>query len=393
MATIKIPQNTTAVDVALNETGSLAGLPAILDSIPVGRRVGFDDLPEAWEDAADPGQTWTPDIQGATLEIDVPVYNRTAVSKKPYTTDVHAAGVAADAGNDALAKLFQVALTYVLPGATPGVVTRYYTYGATVVLETPESLGIVLPEGHTFFGWYHGGNLVETVETTGDISVEGLSERYIMPNLLYGSQDAVGVSMLGSSTVSEDTAVTRRCIVNIANSASNVFGTFTVNEDGFTVLRYKHPFYSGSRQTFMGIIGPQYKNLTPGGTYLFSFFANDDSLAAGTHKYWIFGSPQKSIIHINIPGLAAPDVYNGAPTNIVYALPLMPPGINSRVTVRLQVPDVITSDIANQNIMLRISVELPVSAALEGRFYGFKQEDVSDDPTKAPDPWVPHIDD
>ena len=38
---VKIKQNTSVVDVALNLSGSITGLPAVVDQLPVGDRVGF----------------------------------------------------------------------------------------------------------------------------------------------------------------------------------------------------------------------------------------------------------------------------------------------------------------------------------------------------------------
>lgn len=38
---VKIKQNTSVVDVALNLSGSITGLPAVVDQLPVGNRVGF----------------------------------------------------------------------------------------------------------------------------------------------------------------------------------------------------------------------------------------------------------------------------------------------------------------------------------------------------------------
>lgn len=96
MATIKIQQNTTALDAALNLSGSLTGFPAVLTQLPVGERVGFDALPEVWEDVDDIGQTWTPNIQGMSLDFDLTainkgrdgVLNERAVNKAPFTTDL-----------------------------------------------------------------------------------------------------------------------------------------------------------------------------------------------------------------------------------------------------------------------------------------------------------------
>lgn len=85
---VTISQNSSVVDVALNLSGSLTGLPVVVSQLPVGTRVGFNDLPELWEDVADIGQTWTPDVQGLTLDLDVPLYNTLGREKAPYMTDV-----------------------------------------------------------------------------------------------------------------------------------------------------------------------------------------------------------------------------------------------------------------------------------------------------------------
>lgn len=87
MVTIK--QNTTVVDVAFNLSGSLTGLPAIVEQLPVGERVGFDNLPEMWQDVQDIGQTWTPDLQGLTLDLTVPIYDTLGREKAPYSTNLY----------------------------------------------------------------------------------------------------------------------------------------------------------------------------------------------------------------------------------------------------------------------------------------------------------------
>jgi len=94
-----IKPNTSPVDVALNLSGSLSGLPLLLDQLPVGKRVGFDDMPEQWQEVADIGQTWTPDLVGLDLDVSLPVLNPQAQEKQPYTTNLHLVGKAADFGN------------------------------------------------------------------------------------------------------------------------------------------------------------------------------------------------------------------------------------------------------------------------------------------------------
>lgn len=83
---MRIDENKTAIDVAFDLSGSLAGFPALLNQLPEVVRIGFDTFPEMWEDVDDIGQTWTPDLQGKELEINVPIYNELATLKQPYTT-------------------------------------------------------------------------------------------------------------------------------------------------------------------------------------------------------------------------------------------------------------------------------------------------------------------
>lgn len=47
-------------------------------------------LPNIWRDVADIGQTWTPDLQGMELDLDVPVYDTLGKAKAPYSTDLFA---------------------------------------------------------------------------------------------------------------------------------------------------------------------------------------------------------------------------------------------------------------------------------------------------------------
>ena len=47
-------------------------------------------LPNVWRDVADIGQTWTPDLQGMELDLDVPVYDTLGKEKAPYSTDLFA---------------------------------------------------------------------------------------------------------------------------------------------------------------------------------------------------------------------------------------------------------------------------------------------------------------
>lgn len=85
---MKIEPNTTIVDVSLNLSGSITGIPAALDQLPVGVRIGFDDLPDLGEDVEDIGQTWTPDLVGRQLDIELPLYDTLGQEKQPYSTNL-----------------------------------------------------------------------------------------------------------------------------------------------------------------------------------------------------------------------------------------------------------------------------------------------------------------
>lgn len=85
---MKIEPNTTIVDVSLNLSGSITGIPAALDQLPVGDRIGFDDLPDLGEDVEDIGQTWTPDLVGRQLDIELPLYDTLGQEKQPYSTSL-----------------------------------------------------------------------------------------------------------------------------------------------------------------------------------------------------------------------------------------------------------------------------------------------------------------
>lgn len=85
---MKIKPNTTIVDLALNLSGSVAAIPTVLEQLPVGTPIGFDDLPEVWGDVDDIGQTWTPDIEGLELTINAPLYNVEGQAKAPYSTNI-----------------------------------------------------------------------------------------------------------------------------------------------------------------------------------------------------------------------------------------------------------------------------------------------------------------
>lgn len=105
---MKINDNTTAIDVSFNLSGSLRGLISVLQQLPVGKKVGFDTLPKIWEDVSDIGQTWTPDLQGRDLDITLPVYNSAAMQKAPFTSPIFYLNKVADAGNALLESISDV---------------------------------------------------------------------------------------------------------------------------------------------------------------------------------------------------------------------------------------------------------------------------------------------
>ena len=82
--------------------GSLTGLVPLLDQLPKGLRIGYDNLPNVWDDVPQLGQTWTPDLQQQAFEFNVPVYNIAAVQKRKYSTDINSLNSAIEWGNDFL---------------------------------------------------------------------------------------------------------------------------------------------------------------------------------------------------------------------------------------------------------------------------------------------------
>lgn len=105
-----IDLNTTAVDVALNLSGSITGFPLVIEQLPVGRLVGLASIPDLWDDVDDIGQTWTPYIQGMDLDFTTPIYNTLGVEKQPYTTDLIDVETCAEWGNAMLRQLSGVRL-------------------------------------------------------------------------------------------------------------------------------------------------------------------------------------------------------------------------------------------------------------------------------------------
>lgn len=86
---MRISENKTIVDLAFDLYGSLAGIPALLNQLPEGERIGFSSMPEVYEDVAQLGQTWTPDITGKELSVEGYAYNILAMDKAPYTTNLY----------------------------------------------------------------------------------------------------------------------------------------------------------------------------------------------------------------------------------------------------------------------------------------------------------------
>lgn len=94
--------NQTVVDVSFDLSGSLTGLPFLLDQLPVGERIGFNTIPPIGGDVDDIGQTWTPNIQDQSFVLALTTYNELATQKRPYGTNIAALQTAIDWGNDFL---------------------------------------------------------------------------------------------------------------------------------------------------------------------------------------------------------------------------------------------------------------------------------------------------
>lgn len=104
---MKIEPNTTIIDVALNLSGSLAGIPAVLEQLPAGPRIGLRELPELWDEITTVGQSWTPNLEGLDVTLDVPVYNVEAVRKAPYSTNLFSLQKVIEFGNFAMRALVE----------------------------------------------------------------------------------------------------------------------------------------------------------------------------------------------------------------------------------------------------------------------------------------------
>lgn len=96
---MKINGITTIVDLSLNLSGSLAGIPALLNQLPAGPRLGLDDYPEVWEDVDDIGQTWTPNLADRELELTTRVLNPQGVAKAPFSSNIPMLSEAAEWGS------------------------------------------------------------------------------------------------------------------------------------------------------------------------------------------------------------------------------------------------------------------------------------------------------
>jgi hypothetical protein len=127
--------NQTAIDVAFDLSGSLAGLPTLLAQLPVGTRIGLDTYPTL-DDVADIGQTWTPNIEGLTLDLDLRVYKDVALIKAPYGTYIEGLQNAITWGENLLPDLFDqtgyVEYEY-LPNVVPDYLKHEVTINQTVV--------------------------------------------------------------------------------------------------------------------------------------------------------------------------------------------------------------------------------------------------------------------
>jgi len=99
----RVETNQTLVDVVFDLSGSLTAITTLLFQLDEGDRIGFDSIPETWEDTNTIGQTWTPDVQQQYLDINLPVYNLLSVKKKRYNTDILLLLPAITWGNESLA--------------------------------------------------------------------------------------------------------------------------------------------------------------------------------------------------------------------------------------------------------------------------------------------------
>lgn len=102
-----------------------------------------------------------------------------------------------------------VRLTYNVPGATPSRVVETYTFGARVVLKTPDQLGIRLPSDMVFNSWLFGNSVVTEMTMVRDVEVlasDRLPENYSLFYTIPGaSPETVIESYVQGSTVTVKT--------------------------------------------------------------------------------------------------------------------------------------------------------------------------------------------
>lgn len=139
---MKINSITTIVDLAFNLSGSLAGIPVILSQLPASEKIGFDALPEIWEDVEDIGQTWAPNLAGLDIEVQIESYNALAVNKAPYSTDMKCIDVASEWGN-ALLDVLESGDWYSIANIPTDI--PFVRVERTRVFGFPESIDIKVP--------------------------------------------------------------------------------------------------------------------------------------------------------------------------------------------------------------------------------------------------------
>jgi hypothetical protein len=108
---MKAKTNQTALDVTLDLTGSISQYEAFLKQLPVGTRIGLDDVPELL-DVDDVGQTWTPDLTDVEFNVSLDVIKSSAITKAPFNTFINILEPAINWGNDILPDLFDIETFY-----------------------------------------------------------------------------------------------------------------------------------------------------------------------------------------------------------------------------------------------------------------------------------------
>lgn len=157
-----VDENTTAIDLAYNLSGSLTGFPAAIFQLPVGKRIGFDTLPKPWEDVEDIGQTWTPTLTGLDLTLDLQLYNSLVVTKAPFTTNLYAMGKVAEYGNAMLNDLLIIP-----PFVTPTVINSTWQGGSKYIYVRSDETPYVVSSSPFYFYVYP--------PTAGSWEVEGVT--------------------------------------------------------------------------------------------------------------------------------------------------------------------------------------------------------------------------